>query len=81
MNDAFIADPSMDNPLILGENREQDADENHLNLGFLEDSDDSDTSIEADPVEHLPIIIRLRPAVQNNTHKINALLNAIENLL
>ena len=25
--------------------------------------------------------LRLRPAVQNNTHKINALLNAIENLL
>ena len=40
MNDAFIADPSADNPLIPGENREQDEDENHLNLGFVEDPDD-----------------------------------------
>ena len=37
MNDAFIEDPSEDNPLILGENREQDADEDLLNLGFVED--------------------------------------------
>ena len=35
MNDAFIEDPSEDNPLILGENREQDADEDLLNLGFV----------------------------------------------
>ena len=61
MNDAFIADDSV----ILGENREQNPDENPLNMGFVMHPDDSDTSMEADLVEHLPHIIKSQRKLPN----------------
>ena len=44
MNDAFIAEDS----LIVGENRDQNPDENQLNMGFVADPDDLDASIAED---------------------------------
>ena len=61
MNDAFIAEDS----LIVGENRDQNPDENQLNMGFVADPDDLDASIAEDLLEHLPHIIRSRRKFPN----------------